>query len=185
MLKVTIEELRALNPCDLDARLALFGRRKALTVTQAVEAGATVEDILWVAGRLGHKERCVRFAVACARRVAHLNPDPRVKTALDATDAWLADPTPENAKAAAEAAAEATDAAWVAVWAADAADAAASVAAAARAAAEAAADAAAEAAADAAPRAADAAAWAAVWAAWAARAEEKAAQVALLLEIFA
>ena len=97
---ITREELKALNPCDLDERLELFGGRERLTVAQALEAGATVEDVLWAAGRMGHKAECVRFAVACAESVAHLTPDPRVRAAIDAAKAWIASPTEENAAAA-------------------------------------------------------------------------------------
>lgn len=101
---ITVEELKALNPCALDERLKLFGRRKRLTVAQALKAGATVSDVLWVAGRMGHKAECVRFAVACAESVSHLNPDPRVRAAIDAAKAWIDSPTEENAKAASYAA---------------------------------------------------------------------------------
>ena len=97
---ITKEELKALDPCDLDERLELFGGRERLTVAQALEAGATVEDVLWAAGRMGHKAECVRFAVACAESVAHLNTDPRVQEAIDAAKAWVDSPTEENATAA-------------------------------------------------------------------------------------
>jgi hypothetical protein len=187
-IKLTREHLTALDPCDLDVRLQLFGRRKSLTARQALDAGATVADLLWVLGKLGRKRECVLFALGCARAVAHLNTDPRVQGALDATQAWLDDPSEANrlaaAAAAARAAARAADAAYAA---ADAARAAAY--AAADAARTAAAAAAADAAADA-RAAADAAAWAAVYAARTAasaaadaRAAADAAQRELFLQI--
>ena len=186
-IKLTREQLTALDPCDLDVRLQLFGRRKSLTARQALDAGATVADLLWVLGKLGRKRECVLFALGCARAVAHLNTDPRVQGALDATQAWLDDPSEANrlaAAAAARAAARAADAAYAA---ADAARAAAY--AAADAARTAAAAAAADAAADA-RAAADAAAWAAVYAARTAayaaadaRAAADAAQRELFLQI--
>jgi hypothetical protein len=125
---ITLAELLALDPCDPHARKKLFGHRKSMTAKQALKAGVPIEDILWVASRLGRNDLCVRLALLCAQRVSHLNPDPRVHAALDATAAWLADPSEENRDAAgaaawaAEAAAEAAalaaeDAAWAA-WAA-------------------------------------------------------------------
>jgi dGTP triphosphohydrolase len=100
----------------------------------------------------------VKFALFCAKQVAHLYSDTRVKAALSAAEAWVEDPSEDNrlkckeaadaADAAAYAAADAADAAaYAAYWtAADAAYAAA-------------------AAADAAAAAwvADTAAWAAYW----------------------
>ena len=67
-ITVTRDELRAMNPCDVDSRMKLFGRRKRLSAAQAMEAGASVRDILWVAYRLGRKDLCVKFALACAQR---------------------------------------------------------------------------------------------------------------------
>lgn len=69
---LTREELTAMNPCGLDGRLALFGRRRKMDVRQALAAGATVSNILWVAGRLGLGKECAHFAEAAAKRVAHL-----------------------------------------------------------------------------------------------------------------
>ena len=105
ILKITREELIALKPCSIEDRLKLFGRRKSLTASAALVAGASIRDILWVAERMGRKDLCVRFALACAQRVAYLNPDPGVQIALDATEAWLVDPSEANRKAARTAAA--------------------------------------------------------------------------------
>ncbi len=116
-LTITRDQLAALKPCDLPRRLALF-RGDMLSVPEALGRGAKISEVLWVVGRLGEKARCVQFAIRCARRVAHLNPDPRVQAALDAASAWLADPSEENrvkariaADAANAAAANAADAA--------------------------------------------------------------------------
>jgi hypothetical protein len=98
--KLTYAQLADLDPCGLEGRKALWGRRKALTAVQALEAGASVEDILWVAGRLGRKDLCVRFSLMCAQRVAANNPDPRVQAALDAVKAWLENPCEETESAA-------------------------------------------------------------------------------------
>jgi hypothetical protein len=105
-------------------KIPSFGRRKYMTAAQALAAGVSIDDLLWVAGRMGLKEQCVRFALACARRVAYLNYDPCVQAALDATQAWLDSPAPETSEAAAraawvaaEAAAEAAaEVAWAWAW---------------------------------------------------------------------
>ena len=123
-IKLTPVELAALGPCKDYTHL--FGRRRSMTATQAIKAGASLSDLLWVARRLGLKTQCVRFDLACAQRVAHFNPDPRVQAALDATQAWLDNPSDITASAAWAAAwdagaagdaANAADAAWAA-WAA-------------------------------------------------------------------
>jgi hypothetical protein len=77
----------------------------------------------------------VKFALFCAKQVAHLNSDTRVKAALSAAEAWVEDPSEDNrlkckeaadaaawvADAAADADAAAADtAAWAAYWTTDA-----------------------------------------------------------------
>src|ERR1700744_5327292 len=104
MLKISQDELRALKPCNVDERIKLFGRRKPLNVAQAFKAGVSIRDVLWVLGRSGRKDLCVRFALESAQRVAHHSSDPRTQKALDATKAWLDNPTEVNRKAAADAA---------------------------------------------------------------------------------
>ena len=116
-IRLTRAQVVALNPCS-ENHIPDFGRRKSMTASQALDAGTTIPNLLWVAGRLGRKDLCVRFALACAQRVAHLNPDARVQAALDATAAWLADPTDRNKAAAWAAASAARAAAWAAAWAA-------------------------------------------------------------------
>lgn len=99
-VSITRDDLIAMNPCDLEQRLALFGRRKSLNARQALGAGASVSDLLWVAGQLGLKAQLVTFALRAAERVAHLNPDPRVGAALETARRWLADPSEKNRRAA-------------------------------------------------------------------------------------
>ena len=111
---ITPDQLIALNPCDLSDRLALFAGRESLTAAQALDAGATPADILWVAGRLGLKTECVRFAIGCAESVAPLNSDPRVGAAIQAAKDWLADPSDAAADAAYAAARAARAAAYAA-----------------------------------------------------------------------
>jgi hypothetical protein len=156
---LSLDELRVFGPCDLDARVSLFADKDRLSVAEALDAGATVSDICWVAGKLGKTRECVQFALDCAKLVSHLNSDVRVQAALDATQAWLDNPSDAAAAAAVAAARAARAAARAAAYAA------------ARAAARAAAYAAA---AYAAAYAADAAAYAAADAAHAARAADAA-----------
>lgn len=132
-IALTRDQALALKPCSATKVPKFTGTMNA---AQALEAGVSIDDLLWVAGKLGCKELCVDFALRCTQRVAHLNPDPRVRAALDATAAGLADPSEENkvsaradgaagaawvAEAAARAAwvAEAAEAAEAAAWAAE------------------------------------------------------------------
>jgi hypothetical protein len=66
----------------------------------------------------------VKFALFCAKQVAHLSSDPCVKAALSAAEAWVEDPSEDNRLKCKEAAAAADAVAWVADAAAAAADAA-------------------------------------------------------------
>lgn len=87
--KLTFEQLAALNPCNLSGRKALFGRRKALTVKQALAAGATVHNILWVAGQLGHKTEIVEFTCRAASRVAHFDKSRKSAACIDVTRRYM------------------------------------------------------------------------------------------------
>lgn len=105
MLQITRKELLALRPCNAESRAALFvDDATPLTMQEALDKGVLIPDLLWVAARLGRVDLCVRFALACASRVAYLNTDPCVQAALDATQAWLDNPCQETADAAARAA---------------------------------------------------------------------------------
>lgn len=90
---LTYDELATLNPCDLERRAALFAGSKRLTTR--------------VAGKLGLKRQCVQFGLACVKRVAHLTPNPAIQAALDATQAWLDDPSDITIHAPADALADA------------------------------------------------------------------------------
>ena len=115
---ITFDQLIAWKPCELNTRKALFASSANLSVSQALDAGATVSDILRVAGKLNLTMECLIFAIRCAENVAHLNSDPRVKKAIDAAKNYVKNPA---ARAAALAAADAADAARAAARAADAA----------------------------------------------------------------
>src|ERR1700676_768986 len=100
MITISLAELEALKPCSIKPGIRdRFGRsgHERLDTRTALEAGASFGNILWVAAKLGRKDLCVRFALLCAQRVAYLNPDPGVQAALDAAQAWLDNPSLENA----------------------------------------------------------------------------------------
>ena len=97
---LTRETLVALKPCDLPDRLRKFGEADAMGVREAFDAGFTVADVLWVAGRLGLAQDCARVALFAAKQSAHLNPDSRVAAALEAAQRCIDDPTPAAAAAA-------------------------------------------------------------------------------------
>ena len=144
MITISKSQLQAWQPCDLPLRLAKFGSRDTLNVSQALEAGFTVSDILWVAGKLGLAAECVTFARRAADRAAAAGAAGAADRAARAADRAAA----AGAAGAADRAAEAADwAARAAYWAAGVAYWAAGVAGAAAA------------------RAAEAADWAAYWAA--------------------
>ena len=137
MITISKSQLQAWQPCDLPLRLAKFGSRDTLNVSQALEAGFTVSDILWVAGKLGLAAECVTFARRAADRAAAAGAAGAADRAARAADRAAA----AGAAGAADRAAEAADwAARAAYWAAGVAGAAAA-------------------------RAAEAAYWAAYWAA--------------------
>ena len=94
---ITLDQLIAWKPCDLSTRKALFASRANLSVSQALDAGATVSDILWVAKKLELTLECVVFAIRCAENVAHLNSDPRVQKAIDAAKNYVKNPAPRAA----------------------------------------------------------------------------------------
>jgi hypothetical protein len=123
MKTLTYKELLALKPCEAGARASLFDGDAPATAAQAFERGASVKDVLWVMGELGMSRECAQVALFAARLVAHHNSDPRVQAAIDATQAWLDDPSAENRSAASDAAYAARATAYAA-YAADAADAA-------------------------------------------------------------
>jgi len=129
MLKLTRQQIVDLKPCSL-SKIPDFGRFKSLSAKQALNLGVSIEDLLWVAEKIGRKDLCVQFALECAQRVVHYNSDLRVQAALDATQKWLDEPNETNTRAARAAAraaywaagtAWAARATWDAYWAAEAA----------------------------------------------------------------
>ena len=103
-ITMTLARLRKLKPCHLERHEPLFEGKPSMTVRQALEAGVSISDLLWVAGKLDLKSQIVSFAARVAREVAHLNPDPRVMAAIEAAEAWVREPSEGNTEAAADAA---------------------------------------------------------------------------------
>ena len=104
MITITKDQLREMRPCDLSERLKQFGSAEKMDVEAALNAGFSISNVLWVAGQLGLKEHCVRFALLSAQRVAKNNPDERVATALRAAQDWIDNPCPRTVASAASAA---------------------------------------------------------------------------------
>ena len=113
-ITLTLTQLRKLKLCHLERHELLFEGKRSVTVRQALEAGVSIPDLLWVAGKLDLKSQIVSFAARVAREVAHLNSDPRVMAAIEAAEAWVREPSEGNREAAARAAAAAAAAADVA-----------------------------------------------------------------------
>ncbi len=66
---ISKSELIALRPCELSARLALFGDKDRLTLRQAIKLGVTVRELLWVISRYDPNSlsNIAIFAEDCAR----------------------------------------------------------------------------------------------------------------------
>jgi hypothetical protein len=114
MLRISKDELMSFNPCDPESRVVLFERRKYLDVKIALNAGVSIHDILWVVGKLGRKDLCVKFALACAVRVEALDKTGAAKRCNEAVGKYVANPSPETAAWSARSAAQ--SAAWSAAW---------------------------------------------------------------------
>jgi len=161
MITTTLNRIREYSPCQDGWTKLLFGLGKTKADGEPLSFATILEinglyDALWCCRVEPQYAREWRlFAVACARRVEYLNPDPRVKNAIDVAERYA------NGQATDEELRTSGDAAWAAAR--DAARDAAWVAA--RDAAWAAAGVARDAARDAAWDAAWYAAWAAAWAA--------------------
>jgi hypothetical protein len=113
-ISTTLKRIRKHSPCETSWRklLAGLGKTKAddepLPYARIVEI-CGLDDALWATRAAPDYEREWRlYAVACARRVVHLNPDPRVAAALDLAERYAhGQATDEELAAAREAALEA------------------------------------------------------------------------------
>jgi hypothetical protein len=141
-MKTTLNQIRACSPCGLDPRqipLTGFCKLRAamgkgfdpeapITITQILDSNG-LDDALWCLQAVQGYEREKRlYAVKQARKVQHLNTDPRVEAALKAAEdfangligitALAAALAAAGAAARAAAGAAAGAAAWAAAWAA-------------------------------------------------------------------
>ena len=131
MIETTLNRIREHSPCHRGWVKLLTGLGKTkvddepLSFSKILEING-LDDVLWccrVEPQYAKEWRL--FAVSCARRVQHLNPDPRVKNAIDVAERYAkGEATYEElrvARAAARAAAWASvgDAARAAAWAAE------------------------------------------------------------------
>jgi hypothetical protein len=139
-MKTTLNQIRACSPCGLDPRqipLTGFCKLRAamgegfdpeapITITQILDSNG-LDDALWCLKAVQGYEREKRlYAVKQARKVQHLNTDPRVEAALKAAEdfangligitALAAALAAAGAAARAAAGAAAGAAAWAAAW---------------------------------------------------------------------
>jgi len=67
---------------------------------QKVVAECSIEHLISTAVDLELYTECAQFTLDLAKVVVHLNPDPRLRTILEATQYYIDDPTDENKEAA-------------------------------------------------------------------------------------
>jgi hypothetical protein len=120
MLYTTLNAIRAHGPCSngWEKLLKSLGKTKAddkkLSLAAILKSNG-IEDAIWCLRAVPDVDFFARrFALDCARRVEHLNTDPRVKECNDTTERFLAGKATKGKLAAAGAAARA--AAWDAAW---------------------------------------------------------------------
>ena len=113
MVTLTKAQLKNLEPCNIEERVARFGKARKLNAEQAFEAGFIIRDLCWVAGKLNQKEKLVLFANKCAESVSHLK-----NASNDATAATAATANADDAAADANATATAANATAAAAYAA-------------------------------------------------------------------
>jgi hypothetical protein len=116
---ITLSQLLAFDPCNREQRIKLFKDRTSITVREAVLLGVSLNDLLWVAGRLDFKAQIVEFAQACAQRAETHTRSAQSDAAANATRSAAnaarsaARSAAKAANAAARSAAAAADAAAV------------------------------------------------------------------------
>jgi len=107
-MKITLEKLNQLGACRNCCRIlkANFPDGGAFrdVVERAIEIGA-IDDAMWLALRVLTKKDAVRYAIFAAREVLPIyeekHPgDKRPRKAIEAAEAWLANPCEETARAA-------------------------------------------------------------------------------------
>ena len=112
---MTWAQIKALDPClsERDAVRRLLKAKfpdyqtRALTLQDAADAGVSLNNLIWIAGRADERKGRL-FAADCAARVSHLTTDPRSHEAIQCARLF----------ARGEISAERLSAAWGAAWAA-------------------------------------------------------------------
>lgn len=132
MKYTTLNKIRAHSPCEEGWTKLLKHLRKSKADDEPLPFEVILDsngldDALWCTRSAPEYDREWRlFAVWCARQVQHLNTDPRVSTAIDATEDFAnglisdaaRNAARDTARNAAWAARNAAWAAWAAAWAA-------------------------------------------------------------------
>ena len=120
-ITATLNRIRAHGPCESGWKKLLTGLGKTQADDEPLPFARIVEingldDALWCCrAEPQYAKEWRLFAVWCARHVEHLNPDPRVKTAIDAAERYAhGDATDSELAAASDAARAASAAAWAA-----------------------------------------------------------------------
>ena len=90
MTRLTKTELLNLKPCDKEARIATFGKANSMNAKEAFDAGFTISDLCWVAGKLKQNKKLVLFAKKCAESVSHFKNAPAAYAADAAARAHYA-----------------------------------------------------------------------------------------------
>jgi hypothetical protein len=113
MITTTLNKIRAHNPCEdgWEKLLKGFGKTKAddepLPFVQILEING-LDDALWcLRAEPQYAKEYRLLAVAYARHVQHLNPDPRVKNAIDVAERYANGEATDEELTAAKAAARA------------------------------------------------------------------------------
>ena len=126
-ITATLNRIRAHGHCEPGWKKLLAGLGKTQADDEPLPFARIVEingldDALWCCrAEPQYAKEWRLFAVWCARQVEHLNPDPRVKTAIDTAERYAHGEATDSELAAARAAARdaASDAASAAAWAAE------------------------------------------------------------------
>ena len=124
MITTTLNRIRDHSPCQPGWEKLLVGLGKTKADDEVLSFATILEivgldDALWYCrAEPQYAKEWRLFAVAVARRVEHLNTDPRVKNAIDVAERYAhGEATDAELKAARDAAWEAAgDAAWEAAW---------------------------------------------------------------------
>jgi hypothetical protein len=114
-MKITIDMVMDKRPCSdysRDRVAALWAGLDALTLADICDLDIPAPDRIWAVTRFLSDRDNRLFACDCAQSVAHLNPDPRVQSAIDTARRYADGEATEEERAAAGAAAGA--AAWAA-----------------------------------------------------------------------